>query len=229
MAETRITKIQVRRGDLADLPLLDEGELGYAKDEQRLFIGNALLSIGTGDNITTVFNIPVTSQLPVSDTSLSSPVFYVDGVEEPGATLINNNSQVQFSTPPGSGLSITARFNGELAVINRPQKPGSVTLAASAPAGSDTGIQVDAAVFDHIIIDYSIKLGAGSALRVGQIRIAVDVASDTLIIDDQYNTLTNTVNITFDGTVTNDVLTLTYENLETETATLKYTYKLWKM
>ena len=37
---TRVSKIRVRQGNFADLPVLDPGEIGYAKDSRRLFIGN---------------------------------------------------------------------------------------------------------------------------------------------------------------------------------------------
>lgn len=229
MAETRITKLLVRRGDIADLPLLDDGELGYATDEQRLFIGNTLLSVGTGDGSTTVFDIPVNNQYPVSDTDIAKPVFYVDGTENGGATLINHDTQVQFSVAPTNGLAITMKSNSELAMINRGEKPGSLSLAASSPAGTSTGFTVNTSVYDCVMMDYSIKVGSGTAMRVGQLRIAIDNVNNTLVLDDQHNTLTNAVDITFSGTVANDVLTLTYESNETETATFKYTFKLWKM
>lgn len=229
MAETRITKLQVRRGDIADLPLLDEGELGYATDEQRLFIGNILLSLGTGTGAQVIFDIPVNNQFPVSDTDVSKPTVYVDDVEDAGVTLINNDTQVQFAVAPANLTVITMKANGELALINRAEKPGSLSLAASQPPGTSTGFVVNTSVYDVIIMDYSIFLGAGTAIRVGQLRIGVDNANNTLVIDDQHNTLTSTVDITFSGTVAADELDLTYENLETEAATFKYTYKLWKM
>jgi hypothetical protein len=40
MAITQISKIQVRTGSIADLPVLSPGEFGYATDTERLFIGN---------------------------------------------------------------------------------------------------------------------------------------------------------------------------------------------
>lgn len=46
MAIVNITRIQHRRGDLADLPQLSSGELGWAIDTQQLFIGNGSLSEG---------------------------------------------------------------------------------------------------------------------------------------------------------------------------------------
>lgn len=46
MTITNITKLQVRRGDRADLPQLDSAELGWATDTQQLFIGNGSLAEG---------------------------------------------------------------------------------------------------------------------------------------------------------------------------------------
>ena len=47
MAIIQISKIQVRSGNLVDLPQLDDGELGWATDNRRLFVGR------TGSNIAT--------------------------------------------------------------------------------------------------------------------------------------------------------------------------------
>jgi hypothetical protein len=46
MAIVQISKIQVRSGNIADLPQLAVGEFGWAVDEQRLFIGNDPNTIG---------------------------------------------------------------------------------------------------------------------------------------------------------------------------------------
>jgi hypothetical protein len=72
-------------------------------------------------------------------------------------------------------------------------------------------------------------LGAGLGVRAGSLRIVVDETAGTYYIDDQYNTLTSTMDITFDGSVTNNVFELTYQNNETSTATVYYTFELWKM
>lgn len=40
MAITQISRIKARVGDYADLPVLASGELGYATDQKRLFVGN---------------------------------------------------------------------------------------------------------------------------------------------------------------------------------------------
>jgi hypothetical protein len=42
MAIIQISKIQTRSGNLVDLPQLDEGEMGFASDQKRLFIGKTV-------------------------------------------------------------------------------------------------------------------------------------------------------------------------------------------
>jgi hypothetical protein len=60
MADTRISKIKVRQGNFADLPLLDSGEFGYALDTQRLFIGNSQINVGTGNGVKISYVVPTT-------------------------------------------------------------------------------------------------------------------------------------------------------------------------
>ena len=54
MAIVQISKIQVRSGNIADLPQLAVGEFGWAVDEQRLFIGNDPNSIGAAPDNTEI-------------------------------------------------------------------------------------------------------------------------------------------------------------------------------
>jgi hypothetical protein len=63
MPITTTSKIQVRRGPLSDLPILDEGEFGYALDYHRLFIGNTPLSF-TGNGKTKRYTVQDRTILP---------------------------------------------------------------------------------------------------------------------------------------------------------------------
>ena len=63
MPTTTTSKIQVRRGPLSDLPILDEGEFGYALDYHRLFIGNTPLSF-TGNGKTKRYTVQDRTILP---------------------------------------------------------------------------------------------------------------------------------------------------------------------
>lgn len=230
MAEVRISKIQVRQGNMADLPILSPGELGYALDETRLFIGNSEQSVGTGDGNVATF--PIGNSVNYQSTNhptVLNPSFYYDGVQVNGTSYTINGSFVTFNTAPANGVVITMKYNTELAVNGSGITPGSDDLVASAPAGTEANFGFDTNLYDTAFIDYSIKLGSGAAYRIGTLRILIDNVADTYYIDDQYNTLTGDVDVTFEGDITNDIFTLTYTNNETSQATFYYSYKLWKM
>ena len=70
MATTRTSKIRVRQGNFADLPVLDPGELGYAKDSRRLFIGNDTVNVGTGNEVSV--NFLTESLLKISKLGISA-------------------------------------------------------------------------------------------------------------------------------------------------------------
>ena len=63
MPTTTTSKIQVRRGPLSDLPILNEGEFGYALDYHRLFIGNTPLTF-TGNGQTKRYTVQDRTILP---------------------------------------------------------------------------------------------------------------------------------------------------------------------
>ena len=50
-----VAQIKVRQGNLADLPILQPGEFGYATDTSRLYIGNVPPTAQAGDGTTTIF------------------------------------------------------------------------------------------------------------------------------------------------------------------------------
>lgn len=227
MADTRISKIQIRRGNLSDLPILSEGELGYALDVQRIFIGNSTQTIATGDGTETTFTIPTSSAYPL--TSVYNPRFYIDGTEVNATDYTVASTSITFATPPAANEVITMRWNSELVIQNNIKTPPTMELAASAAAGTSTGFSFNTTLYDTVFMNYSIKLGAGLGVRAGSLRIVVDETAGTYYIDDQYNTLTSTMDITFDGSITNNVFELTYQNNESSTATVYYTFELWKM
>ena len=227
MTDTRISKIQMRRGNMSDLPILSEGEIGYALDTRRLFIGNSTYAVGTGDGNETTFTIPTSTTYPL--TSLYNPRFYLDGNEVGASDYTVSATTVTFATAPGANLAITMRWNSELVVRNNIVTPPTLELGANQAAGTSTGFSFDTANHDTLFLNYSIKLGAGTGFRIGNLRIVVDNSAGTYYIDDQCNTLTSNMGITFDGSIANNVFTLTYENTENSTATLYYTFELWKM
>ena len=228
MADTRISKIQIRRGNIADLPILAPGEFGYATDTQRLFLGNEEYTVGTGNAAQTVFQVPTGVDYPLTSSNITNPALYLDNTLINAASYTVAGTTITFSSPPAAG-TITMKFNSELATVNDTVRPGNLQLAASASAGTATGFGFDTSIYDTAFIDYSIKLSGGTGYRIGQLRLLIDSSAGTVYIDDQYNTLTANVDVTFAGNINGSDFSLTYTNNETSTATLYYTFKFWKM
>ena len=228
MADTRISKIQIRRGDIADLPILAPGEFGYATDTQRLFLGNEEYTVGTGNAAQTVFQVPTGVDYPLTSSNITNPALYLDNTLINAASYTVAGTTITFGSPPAAG-TITMKFNSEISTINDTVRPGNLPLAASAVAGTATGFGFDTSIYDTAFIDYSIKLSGGTGYRIGQLRLLIDSSAGTVYIDDQYNTLTANVDVTFAGNINGSDFSLTYTNNETSTATLYYTFKLWKM
>ena len=85
---TTVAKLQVRRGNQTDLPVLDEGEFGYASDTQRLFIGNAFETFagtGTASQVLTL----------AAKTAKSNTITLVVGIT--GTIKVGYNSEVSLT------------------------------------------------------------------------------------------------------------------------------------
>jgi len=136
MADTRISKIKVRQGNFADLPLLDSGELGYALDDHRLFIGNSQVTIGTGNGVNDMFIIPTT----ISVNNVRG--VFLDGSQVNTSDYSVVGTTLTFSTPPGNGAVITAQFNSEVDMIRHATIPNVISLAANGNL-ANTGFAVD--------------------------------------------------------------------------------------
>jgi|TARA_B100000497_G_C7638288_1_gene383671 hypothetical protein len=216
MADTRISKIQVRQGNYSDLPVLDAGEFGYAKDTRQLYIGNDSVSIATGNGVLTAFTVPI---------SLGNPsliTVYVDGTAISAGDYSVSGTTLTFNSAP-TGV-ITARFNNELEIYNNGVRPTSVSLAANASA-AETGFQVDTTTYNVVIMNYTLESTNG--VRVGELRFATDVSASTSTIDDVM-TETAAVGITFSVDIaTANTMKLKYTDADNLISTFKYTYKLW--
>jgi hypothetical protein len=214
MADTRISKIKVRQGNFSDLPTLDPGEFGFAKDVRRLFIGNDTISVGTGNGVLTQFTVPI---------GLTEPGVlrvFVNGVAVNASDYTLVGTTLTFSSAPTG--AITVGFNSEVDLGEQPVS--EIQLAANA-TNSDTGFQVDTTQYDVIIMDYTLKSTNG--VRVGQIRFATDTSASTTTIDDNY-TETGVVNVQFNVDIaTANTMKLQYSDYDNLISTFKYTYQTW--
>jgi hypothetical protein len=232
MTDTLIAKVQLRNGNIADLPILSEAELAYATDQTRLFVGNLEYTIGTGNGVLTTFNIPSTSNVPIPATNTEFIKFYVNGVER--SDVVVGGTTVTFSVAPADTTTITMKYNSEIKLLNSSINPNSLLLSASVTVDfQDTGFAIDANIYDTVFINYSIKMLDGSdnitGYRIGTIKAIVDLEGDDYILDDSYTSFNNDNSVLFDGRIQDGIFYLTYKNSSSSSATLKYKFETWKM
>lgn len=218
MTDIRISKIKARQGDFADLPMLDPGEFGYAKDQRRLFIGNDPVTVGTGDGLNDTFTV---------DADVSSPnvvKVFLDGIEVSTSAYSIVGTTLTFTNPPDNDAAITINFNSEIEIDKDITRPSSLSLAAGGTAAA-TGFQFDTTQYNACIIDYTLENTIG--VRIGQLRFAIDQSSSAVAIDDNY-TGTASIGITFSlNTATANTLKLMYTDVDDLITKFKYTYQLW--
>ena len=219
--ETIVAKLQVRRGALDDIPILDPGELGYATDVRRLFIGNDPVTF-VGNGSTTRFTIRDSSIIP------SQLSILVDlNLVETGIEYSADGCDIVFATAPANNATITVGFNTEIKTRNsdhilqyeRLDLDSSVTDADTGldfliggPLGNNTAS-----------IEYSLKDGSGS-LSVGNMTIVTD--GTVAIVNDSGTSTTNS-GISFNTRIVNQRLYLTYNNTSIYPAHFYYSIRLW--
>ena len=229
MAETIIAKIQVRRGELDDLPVLDEGEFGYAVDHRRLFIGNTPLEFVT-DGLSTRFTISDKSLIP------GQMKILVDGVEEaPGINFNLDKTDIVWDTPPPAGVLVTITYNTELSVINNSINP---TMEMAQLQGNvtnrDTGLNWNIANGNSAILNYSIVNTAGD-MHIGILKLITNAnilptpvnANDIIVGVTDIGGGMGQAGITFDARIENNRVHLTYTNPTEYHANFYYNIQLW--
>lgn len=232
MADTLISKIQLRNGNIDDLPMLSEAEMAYATDETRLFIGNLEYDVGTGTGSKTTFNIPSTSNIPIPSNNIEYVKFFVDGIDR--SDVVVGGTTVTFSLAPENGSLVTMKYNSEISLINSSINPNSLLMSAAIVTDfEDIGFSFDSVIYDTMFMDYSVKLTDVSetvtGYRMGELRVMVDTVGGTFKIDDEYNSMDNNAAVEFNGRIENNIFYLTYKNNTASTGQFKYTFKLWKM
>ena len=216
MATTRVSKIKHRQGNFADLPVLDPGELGYAKDVRRLFIGNDTVSVGTGNGVLTQFTIPLSLSKP-NITTVS-----VAGSPVNASTYTISGTTLTFASAPTG--AITVGFNSEIDIVSDVTIPSSINLAANGN-NADTSFQIDTTLYNVVVMDYTLENTNG--VRIGQLRFGIDTSASTSTIADNY-TETAAVGITFSVDIaTANTMKLQYTDADNLIAKFKYTYQLW--
>ena len=236
-----VAQIKVRQGNLADLPILEPGEFGYALDRQRLYIGNNPTPSQAGDGTTVAFTFPLidTDGDGTTDNNtvlqfgnkMTFAVYVDDVLQDPATAYTANDSTITFTTAPATGAVILVKYNTEV-ITSSPDSdsrfaPNSKTLTASATA-TNAGIAIDGTVYDYVDIEYILKNTNGR--RKGTLSISIDATGSTSILDDSYVTSvdptgTDLDNV-FSGVVATNIFNLQYT--ATNDAELSYVITNWK-
>ena len=217
--ETITAKIQVRRGSLEDLPLLAEGEFGYAVDHRRLFIGNIPVTF-IGDGVTTRYTIHDSTILPGQLAVTVEGSTFV-----PGVSYNANGTDIVFTTAPANDDVIVVSFNTEIKTLNAEKAFNYERLSLTpTDVDQDTGLSfyIGPTGNNTASIEYSMKNGDG-ALSVGTMTIITD---GVLAIVNDSGSSTRDNGVSFNTRIENDVLYLTYLNTSVP-ANFYYSIKLW--
>ena len=215
--DTLISRIQLRRGNFEDLPILKEGELGYAMDRKRLFIGNTAQTITAdgGPYYDLDFKIARPAQIKV----------FVDNTQKtPGVHYTVVGTRLTFNAPaPTVGQIIEVGVNNEIVLDKADAMTDTLPLLA-AVTDHFIGIFFDVTIYNTAIIDYSLKDTSGN-MQVGQIRM-ISNGMDISVADSS-NAL-GSPTVSFSGEIGGDnIFKLNYTNNSSSAGTFYYTIKLW--
>lgn len=119
MSIIQISKIQVRTGNIEDLPQLSVGEFGWAIDERRLFIGNQPDTIGPiPDNTEILTNI---------SSSISSATIQTTNLTT-GANTISGTMTGNWKLTAGSKFESISADLAERYRSDRDYEPGTIVM-----------------------------------------------------------------------------------------------------
>lgn len=227
MADTIIAKIQVRRGELEDLPALDEGEFGYALDRRRLFIGNEPLKF-TADGVTSRYTIQWRSMVPAQvKVSINIPVDNQENyVEVGGYEYYVEDTDIVFRPEylPTANTEYMVNYNTEFAAVNE-KAIRDVTELSANRVNLNSAISWSLASYNSASIEYSLKnTSTPSAMNIGTLKIITN-GVDTSVVD--LGGGVGDSGISFDAKIENNRVYVTYTNTTNFTANLFYSIQLW--
>lgn len=174
------TKIILRQGDIQDLPILDAGELGYANNQQRLFVGN--------QPVTATVNADMQANIGV-DLDLVPKFKVINGSTDiTSTTAVNNNVLTLSNTVVNVGDSISVLYNTEVLTYqpSRENPNRTTKLNSSELTSWIFSISPNAELYDTGEIRYTITDDAGTMKRSGI--ISLSIVNDNYSISDNYIT-----------------------------------------
>lgn len=208
-----IVKSQIRRGPIAQMPVLSPGELGFATDENRLFIGTDSVqgTLDTSASNSTVavlqFSELYNGNVKTIDLEADNEHVYefsVNGNTVNMGTVAINDTVVTLehglSRDPETYDDFRLRRNKEVTVINEEANPEtimSVEFEKQQSVGTlgtpeEVGIDFSAAVKNFIKIDYSVNTTAMQRQGTLDITIHWNDPTPTYTISDNFSSSQDT-------------------------------------
>ncbi len=202
---TTTARMQVRRGNQSDLPVLNEGEFGYATDTQRLFIGNAyetFTSTGSAGQVLTLANKTVKPDtltvLADAGSGYSKLALTTD------YTLASNTVTLVNGITSTGSPNVKVGYNSEVGMTGGAQQAHHVTLASG--TNVNTGFSFNTSYYNTMFMDYTLK--QGSLFRVGTLRFITDGTAVSL--HDSFEDLSTTLGLTFSTVIATSIVDLKY-------------------
>lgn len=214
-----VKKIIQRRGNFTELPMLSAGEIGYATDIRRMFIGNEDITL-TG-NVDTSFIYDFGLPLHRMEDNLYS-IFVNDQQQQiiSDYTVISSGG-VQFVNNV-DGASIVLKYNTEIpiketATFNDPhtvELDGNITIPTPIPS-----ISISTNYRNSFNLEYTMR--GISGFRKGTMSVCID--GTTVMLGDTFNVeANNTMDHVFSGEVSNDAFILNYTTSDTTASNFSY-------
>jgi hypothetical protein len=214
--DTLISRIQLRRGTFEQLPILKEGELGYAMDVKRLFIGNPSQAFVADDS--PYYDLTIRIARP------SQILVFVDNTQKtPGVHYTVVGTRLTFNNPqPTVGAIIEVGVNNEV-LIDRVNVPTEILPIMGSSLDEFTGIFFDYTVYNTAYVEYSYNSGIN--MQTGRIRMITN--GTTVMVDDITPTVLGSSNITFSGDILDGNVRLLYSTSNSTDGTFYYTIRAW--
>ena len=219
--EQFISRIQVRRGLLQDLPLLEIGELAYATDQRRLFIGNPRQQFTADGN-----NANFTINQSLVRTSTIFFTLIDDVLQVPQYSFLPDRTVITFTTPPPQGSVVDIGYNSEIRLYDGFQGTDLLTLTANQTNWTPSVVAIETNYANTGIIDYSVSSSQG--LAVGTLTFITDGVNIEWSDSSHNTSQTDPVKLRLQLTNNGQFIELQYINADAQQARVYYSSRVWK-
>ena len=219
--EQFISRIQVRRGLLQDLPLLEIGELAYATDQRRLFIGNPRQQFTADGN-----NANFTINQSLVRTSTIFFTLIDDVLQVPQYSFLPDRTVITFTTPPPQGSVVDIGYNSEIRLYDGFQGTDLLTLTANQTNWTPSVVAIETNYANTGIIDYSVSSSQG--LAVGTLTFITDGVNIEWSDSSHNTSQSDPVKLRLQLTNNGQFIELQYINADAQQARVYYSSRVWK-